>query len=590
MPVVSGLVACLLLIMVLPSALNIPQSQPEQTLEFAPIPPEDDTPPPQDQGNVESLSLGSSTSAPGDAPGGAQAGPPALPPIPEGVGGRPVTKRCVGDPPRQTEDPLSPPCVAHFEGDNGGATHTGVDAEEIRILVYADGKTAATESGAERENLHKGDHFDLGEPPPEDEAEPITVRVMRRFQTYFNDRFQMYGRTARFTVVYNSPAATTPESRRADAAEHIARFDPFAVITSGLIDGGQDAYTDFMAANGVLVFGSPTGSRSEDFYQRYPGQVWSYLPTLERRADSYASLVCTQVINRPVSDGQIAAGQQRVLGLLTSADPGFPSLQVAARMIEERIVACGGQIDERATFPVANRRYSTGDPSYATQNMVSFSDAGVTTIIWPGGFESEQSKAAARIGYRPEWIIAGDTHHEGLENARAQDQSAWDHATVVTSLTRPWPQDQDPCVRAMREVDPGMSDPHPEVGNDMSRACYDFLYYQDLRTVFTGIQVAGPNLTPATMDRGFHAIPAIPSDDPRVPACFYDPGDYTCIKDAMVQQWDSNATAWDSQPGCWRMTEDGRRYLVGTWPATNIDEPRAPDDICNSYNRATQLY
>jgi len=583
-------VSLALVALVMPSALNVPQSQPNQVLEFAPVPPQDDTPPPPDQGNVASLTLGSSATAPADATGDTGPGLPPVPQTPEGIGTLPVTKRCVGNPPRQTEDPMAPPCVAHFEGDNGGATHRGVDAGEIRILVYADGKTAFTDQGAERENTNRGEYFDLGEPPADGVEEPITVRAIRRFQRYFNDRYQTYGRTAHFWVYFNTPATTSPESRRADAADNLARIDPFAVITSGLIDGGQDGYTDFMASNGVLVFGSPTGSRTAEFYRRHPGQIWSYLPPLERRADAFATLVCRQVIGRPVADGEVASGQDRVLGLLTSDDPTFPDLQVLADLIEQRITACGGEIAARARFPVANRRYSTGAPTYAIENMTGFSDAGVTTIIWPGGFESEQSKAAARIDYQPEWIIAGDTHHEGLNNARAQDQIAWDHATVVTSLTRPWSQDEDPCENAIREADPNVGGTSSEVGTDMSRACYDFLYYEDIRTLFTGLQVAGPQLTPANMDQGFHAIPAVPSDDPRVPACFYDPGDYTCIKDAMVQEWDSEATGWDSQPGCWRMTEAGRRYLVGTWPNTNIDEPRSPSDPCNSYDRATQLY
>src|SRR5687768_9407701 len=31
-------------------------------------------------------------------------------------------RQCVGDPPRQVEDPQSPPCVPYWSGDNGGAT------------------------------------------------------------------------------------------------------------------------------------------------------------------------------------------------------------------------------------------------------------------------------------------------------------------------------------------------------------------------------------------------------------------------------------------------------------------------------------
>src|SRR5688500_1174590 len=112
------------LLAVLPSALNIPQSNPAETLEYAPVPPEDQNQPPPAAGNFSSLGLGSSS---GIAAG---ASPDAELPGGGEVGGRAVktagTKRCVGSPPRQTEDPLSPPCVAHFEGDNGGATYQGV--------------------------------------------------------------------------------------------------------------------------------------------------------------------------------------------------------------------------------------------------------------------------------------------------------------------------------------------------------------------------------------------------------------------------------------------------------------------------------
>src|SRR5205807_1613108 len=51
----------------------------------------------------------------------------------------PSTKGCVGKPPRQTEDPLAPPCVASFSGDNFGATYQGVSKDEISVLFYFDG-------------------------------------------------------------------------------------------------------------------------------------------------------------------------------------------------------------------------------------------------------------------------------------------------------------------------------------------------------------------------------------------------------------------------------------------------------------------
>src|SRR2546427_7521610 len=116
-PLVALVVALFLAIAVLPSALNLPQTSPSTTLEYAPVPPADqDNAPPG--GNLSSLGLASSgTLGAGIAGGDAAAlniGRAA------GAGKNPSTKRCVGKPPRQTEDPMAPPCVAFFSGDNGG--------------------------------------------------------------------------------------------------------------------------------------------------------------------------------------------------------------------------------------------------------------------------------------------------------------------------------------------------------------------------------------------------------------------------------------------------------------------------------------
>src|SRR5688572_17011505 len=50
-PLLVTAFAMLALLAVLPSALNIPQSNPGETLEYAPVPPEDDQPPPAISGN-----------------------------------------------------------------------------------------------------------------------------------------------------------------------------------------------------------------------------------------------------------------------------------------------------------------------------------------------------------------------------------------------------------------------------------------------------------------------------------------------------------------------------------------------------------
>jgi hypothetical protein len=93
--------------------------------------------------------------------------------------------------------------------------------------------------------------------------------------------------------------------------------------------------------------------------------------------------------------------------------------------------------------------------------------------------------------------------------------------------------------------------------------------------------VAGPKLSPASIERGLRAVPAINSTDPYRPSCYFKPGEYTCVKDAVELWWDPNGDSpQDSAPGCWRMVADGRRYAVGKWPRGDraFDNRRDP---CN---------
>jgi len=585
-PLAGAIAAAAVAVFVLPSALNVPQSNPTQTLEFAPIPPEDDDPPPPEQANLASLSLGSSSTASGDALGDAGPGLPPPPPLPGGTGDAPVTKRCIGNPPRQTEDPLAPPCVAHFEGDNGGATHRGVTADEVRILFYVDGHISVnTAAGQDDETQLAGRYFDLWEPPTADEEQnSSTMRIARRWQSYFNDRFQTYDRVAHFYVYFaTGDGAPSAETRRADAIDNLQAVDPFAVVLSRAKTGYDREYMETMAANGVLSFGA-RNAYDAAFFRQHPGAIWSYRPSVEQHADRYISYVCSKVVGHPVvdTDDETILGGPRRLGLLYTTDPSRSDLHRFAQLTREGVEACGGEFVSTATFPVSGRTYQTGREDaaalYATNNMATFQQDEVTTIIWAGGYETDQSKAAGRLGYHPEWVLAGDNESEGNWNASYNDPETFEYAWIVTHVPYRGDVDEDPCRQAINEADPGL-------GRDGSHACGISRFYEDLRQLFTGIQVAGPRLTVDTIDKGFHAIPPLASTDPKLPACFYDVGDYTCIKDAVAEHWDSQEPNPNGATiGCWRMVEDGRRYLAGHWPGGNIDAQATATDRCNTFD------
>lgn len=128
---------------------------------------------------------------------------------------------------------------------------------------------------------------------------------------------------------------------------------------------------------------------------------------------------------------------------------------------------------------------------------------------------------------------------------------------------------------AAKEVDPATG------SSDIRN--YGCKSYPGVRQLFIGIQVAGPRLGPTTMDRGFRAIPSVQSPDPRVPACYYDDDDYTCVKDAAVVWWDPAGDDPEStNPGCMKMMEDGKRYRAQDWTREDVAAQRRPTDLCNA--------
>ena len=575
--------ALLLAVFLLPSALNLPQADPGQTLEYAPVPGNNGQAPPG--GNTAALGLGQS----GTVDAGGSGFGSAPPPPPSNVGGNPSTKQCVGSPPRQTEDPLSPPCVAFYDGNNGGSTYRGVNAGEVRLLFYVTCDGSQYEStGDGPESPKCGSYYDLG--APASSSELVIPRVLRTYQVYFTDRFQTYKRKLHIYVHYgrdegessSSLGTATPADREADAAQDIQQIDPFAVVTLDFVtQGNEEPYIQAMAQHGVLNFGS-FADRSESFFNAYPKLIWSYPPAAEVQAQQFISYVCQKVIPYPVSfSGNVTdANKTRVLGLMTNADPRYPEMTAFGDLVRKGVEGCGGKFMAEHTYSNPGSATCTNG-SQNGSDMADFKKNGVTTIIWAQGLEEGHGCEGASQGYLPEVVFAGDGTIEDYVAERYGNAAALSHSVVVSNVTVTGPYAQEVCGEAATETNPRF------LPGDLPWACF---LYPTLRQIATGIQVAGPKLNPDTVDQGFHAIPAHASSDPKVPACFYNPGDYTCVKDAEVMWWDPSGVApTSSGAGCWRSMEGGTRYLTGRWPPGNVTaQEHTNSDPCNGYQ--TGLY
>lgn len=582
-----GVVLALLL---LPSSLNLPQSNPTTVLEYAPVPPDDENQPPP-AGNLSSLGLSTSGTLTKKAP-------PLPPPVEEGLGGRPLQKRCIGDPPRQTEDPSSPPCVPFFEGDNFGATYQGASANEITVLVYFDEATYGF-PGRSEVSPAPGTYVDVNQPRlpncpgtnqgpntnPE-ECDHAVIRTLKGFTKYFNERFQTYKRRVHYWAYFTD--SDTAAERRSDAVSNWERLKPFAVIDGAAFNGFNQEYQTALAQLGVLTFSSTEAGLSNEFYRHNAPLGWAFWPDVEHWEALYSSYICQKVKPYPVKrfgnpPGVGGAnGQQRKFGVFYPNDTDEPGLLHFTDLLLSDLKRCGIEPVEAAYAETGYATDATDTGTDASEAVARFQSENVTTVLYIG-VEGRFSNAADAVRYYPEIVVAGQIDNDNNFIGQIQNQNTWQNAWSMTFNTRINRIEDSPGYRAYKEGDPaGANDPNDSAG------LWARDFYRDHFMLFQGIQVAGPRLTPENVEAGFHAIPERSSSDPYSPAFFFDDGDYTSVKDAMEQWWDPSGRSRgggtpSNRPGCWRVVRQGQRFLAGQWQGKD-DVFESRTDPCNSYD------
>ena len=591
-PLLPLLAALAIAVLLLPSALNLPQSNPTTVLEYAPVPPDDENPPPP-AGNLSSLGLSTSGTLNKKAP------PlPPLPPLDEGIGGRPLEKHCVGDPPRQTEDPASPPCVPYFDGDNFGAPYQGVEKQEIRVLVYFDSGGYGY-AGRTEQAPAAGTYVDVDKPrlpncapgqvPTDpDECDHVRVRVLKGLSKYFNQRFQTYDRHVHYYAYFT--AADSAAERRSDAVANWEKLKPFAVIDAAGFFGFNEEYQAAMARLGVMTFSSTIAGLTNEFYRANAPLSWGFWPDVERWVPMYATYICQKVAPYPVRRYGSASGtgppngEKREFGIYYPTDPAVPSLTQFAQALLVKLRECGVRPIE-ATYSAEGYAIDGRDTgTEAAEAAALFQSEQVTTVMYVGT-ETRFSNSLDAIRYYPEVIVAGNLANDNNFIGQTQNQNAWKNAWAVTYHIREGRDEESPGFRAYKEGDPTGS----QDTNDAA-AAFANDDYRDHFMLFQGIQVAGPRLTPESIDQGFHAIPERESTSPFVAAFYFAEGDYTSTKDAAEQWWDPTGRppGSNSQRGCWRMANEGLRSLPGHWRGKD-DVFRNPGDPCTGYGGSINL-
>ena len=506
-------------------ALNTQQPAPPAIAELAPQANEQIREAPQEQGSDGGLMPGEGQPTPG-----VSATPSASPTaFPSNV---PRTRRCYGDPPRQTEDPQSPPCAPYWDAskqDNGGATSFGVTADEITI--------------AWPQTIEKAqDTLNLAE--------------------YFNRRYEFYGR--KIVLKPYGPrggvfGAVSAADMQADADFVHDEIGAFASIAYVPRAGAEHHYYDRLAQLKILGIDSHASNREEQHLARYEPYLWGYLPAFDVMMRNTAEFICKTLAGRPPKYGGFGTGDletPRVFGLVyhTSADGSSPSRTTLLNALRS---GC----DVR---PAVITEYTN-----AQQTTLQLTSEDVTTVIClcQGDQYFTMMPEATNQVYFPEWLVTS-YHYLDYDSAAQEyppEQSA--HAFGITFHNKWLPQKEMPWYQAIKEADPNY-----ETGDDgYASAAYE--RYYELLTLASGIQGAGPNLTPETFQEGMFKARFPAPGSGREPLYYsgggFSPTDHTMVEDAAMIWYSQSESGYTTnvRRGTYCYIRHGIRYGLGQWPS-----------------------
>ena len=458
-------------------------------------------------------------------------------------------RRCVGNPPRQIEDPQSPPCVPFWEGENGGATSRGVTGEEIVVAVGA--------------------------------GEAAVVRL----EQFFNKRFEFYGRRLRL-VPLGDPGATC-ETNKAAAAAVDEEVGAFAGL--GLYQANEWCYHEELVRRKVVaVTESPF---PEEWIDRAHPYLWSYPSSVDALLTALGQWTCARLAGRPArfadgNDGlELMSTKTRKFGLMLQ--PYGHTYTPDPAPLERELKRCGAAIDSTRVFP-----YAVYTPEDSTNAVLQMKAAGITTTYCLcTAFQTVHLPGQASTqGWFPEWLFSS----YGLMDSNFGVKTFWTDAQQranvlgITAEPRQWGYDDTPLVWAFREVDPSF-DATAEAGS-VAMLEWERLYRM-LLLVASGIQMAGPHLTPDTFASGMQRTPFPNPDDPlNVGKVGFLGPDHTMTDDFGEFFWSEVAPSpyEDDSVGSVCYVDHGRRRRAGQWPAGDAEfftptcdsgsEPAPPGD------------
>src|SRR5580700_10583915 len=443
----------------------------------------------------------------------------------------------------------APPCVPVFTGANGGTTSGGVTDNTINLVYYQPqpGGLASTISGA------------AGTPAQ-------GLATVQAFVNMYNHVYELYGRHVNLIPFTASGADGDPVVAHADAVTVAQQLHAFASING---PGETTAYEEELARLHVLCLVCGDSSTNAQIQQNAPF-LWANLPTADTSLNETIDYLIAKLNGKDAvwaGDAALHSQKRKFIVVSQTSEPPAPGFAQLTASVGEKLHA--GHVNLASPIDLSYTLDLTTLPTQAATLAEKLKASGATSVVFAGDpiMPIYLTKAAASIGYFPEWIITGIVLTDTSALGRYYDQSEWSHAFGVTSLGVPTPVASGDAYHLYR----WWYGPNATPASLAAPAIIP-----PIEQLFAGVQLAGPDLTPYTFSTGLFRAPPT-GGGPTSPLDAYgyqgaaphpsysSPADYTFL------WYDATAKGPDEEgvngSGLMRYVNGGKRYKSGTVPA-----------------------
>ena len=455
-----------------------------------------------------------------------------------------------------------PVCVKPWKAgaDNGGATSQGVTKDKVTVVAVLPNDTQLGSDPVTPTHA-----ADMSPSTYENAVHDYVLPLMKFYETWGRD----------LEIKFVKSSGSDEAAQRADVVT-IKAMKPFAVFH--LIVEGLDVLETELAKAHIPTMGYSTTATKANLQAPYR---WG-LSDAQSSAINSAEVIGKQLVGKKAEyAGDDLKKQTRKIGVVyikTLVD--YPKFQQFFKKYGGTIASSNPYDASGSTFGDA-----TVSDEQAPTMVTRMKSAGVTTVVMLSDFSMNKAlmTQATKQEWFPEWFFTGAVYADIglLARSYPADQSA--HAFGLSFLppyTLP-----DPTPPAPQQPLSTLTDPENwywgvDAGTDGPAVASNILW------ILSGMQAAGPKLTPKTFAQGLFAIPpsggaaqhetdGYLSGYGKGPGLPYDEYAQNGL-DFAPYWWDptttgpSNGTG-DEGKGVGWYANGAKRYKAGTWPKQQFD-------------------